>query len=424
MIEPAIELKNVFKRFRRGYHITTLAEIVLNAPKHLFQKRKDGLTEKEFWALQDIDLTVAKGETLGIIGHNGAGKSTILKLLFNILRPDRGSVKINGRVGGLIELGAGFHSYLTARENVFINGAILGMNRSEIKERFDAIVEFSELREFLDMPVKNFSSGMHARLAFSIAAHAKPDVLLVDEVLAVGDLAFQNKCYDWLGRMRRDGTTVVMVSHNMFSIAGADRVMHLNAGKCVETGEPRPVIDRYLESAKQKSAESHARVTINGADGKPKAEITKLEVLDTSDKPATDINAGDSLRFRFHYNFAEEIENPILSLTLIPDDARYPLTSSLYVMSVFSADLLGSSVKGKGVAEVVVSDIHIPVGMYRIKTYIFERFSTSTIFMEDGAGALEMHFSEHADGRSLMSVKQEWSMPDAVVAPDQEQTKG
>lgn len=413
MTEPAIELKGVCKRFRKGYHVSTLAEIILSAPKRLLSGRKTGLTDKEFWALKNIDLTVAKGETLGIIGHNGAGKSTMLKLLFNILRPDRGTLTMHGRVGGLIELGAGFHPYLTGRENVFINGAILGMKRKDIRKAYDAIVDFSELAEFMEMPVKNYSSGMYARLAFSIAAHAKPDVLLVDEVLAVGDLAFQNKCYDWLGRMRREGTTVVMVSHNMFSIAGADRVMHLSGGECVETGEPRAVIDHYLESSKKRSADVNERATVEGPDGQPRALISKLEVLDESGQPVTEINAGDSLRMRFHYDFSDAIDQPILSLTFIPDDARYPLVASLYVLNVFSADLLGNSVKGSGIVEVAVKDIHVPVGMYRLKTYVFERFSTSTVFMEDGAGTIEMLFSENSDGRSIMNVQQDWKHLDS-----------
>jgi ABC-type polysaccharide/polyol phosphate transport system ATPase subunit len=203
----------------------------------------------EFWALRGVSFTLNPGDMLGVIGPNGAGKSSILKLLFKIFRPDRGTVRVNGRVTGLIELGAGFHPMLSGRENVFINGAVLGMRQRELRAKYDQIVEFAELQEFMEMPVKNYSSGMYARLAFSIAAHAEPDLLLVDEVLAVGDESFQRKCYDWVAQMRKRGCAVVLVSHNLAVVEPASHCLYLKRGIIEASGEASGVIARYQQDA-------------------------------------------------------------------------------------------------------------------------------------------------------------------------------
>jgi lipopolysaccharide transport system ATP-binding protein len=249
MTAPRAEFRDVWKRLRRVGSAVTFAELLYDLPRRLVTRRSaDGLLAREFWALRDTSFTLQPGEMLGIVGPNGAGKSTILKLLFKIFRPDRGSVTINGRITGLIELGAGFHPMLTGRENVFINGAILGLKQKEIRACYDQIVEFAELAEFMDMPVKNYSSGMYARLAFSIAAHARPDLLLVDEVLAVGDEPFQQKCYAWVADMRRKGCAVVLVSHNLDVIRPASRCIYLDKGRIIRAGDTDDVIAAYRAS--------------------------------------------------------------------------------------------------------------------------------------------------------------------------------
>lgn len=200
-----------------------------------------------FWALRDVDFAVAHGEALGIIGRNGAGKSTLLKILSRITEPSEGEVRISGRVGALLEVGTGFHPELTGRENVALNAAILGMRRAEIAEKFEAIVEFAGLERFMDTPVKRYSSGMQTRLAFAVAAHMEPEILIVDEVLAVGDAEFQKKCLGRMGETARSGRTVLFVSHNMAAVESlCDRAIWLDGGRAIADGAPADVISQYL----------------------------------------------------------------------------------------------------------------------------------------------------------------------------------
>jgi lipopolysaccharide transport system ATP-binding protein len=226
---PAIQFDHVWKKFFRGERHDSLRDLVPALARRMFRPRPvDALDEQEFWVLEDVSFEVAPGEALGIIGPNGAGKSTTLKLLTKILKPTKGSCRVTGRTGALIEVAAGFHPDLTGRENVYLQGAILGMKRQEIARTFDAIVDFAGIEEFIDTPVKRYSSGMNARLGFSIAAHVNPEVLLIDEVLAVGDFAFQQKCYARLAEFRRNGVAIAFVSHNLQAITSlCDRVLLL-----------------------------------------------------------------------------------------------------------------------------------------------------------------------------------------------------
>ncbi|HUQ87447.1 MAG TPA: ABC transporter ATP-binding protein, partial [Vicinamibacterales bacterium] len=207
MSEPAVVFDRVWKKFRRGERHDSLRDAITAAVKRPFTKRRatDALDEQEFWALRDVSFELEPGEALGIIGPNGAGKSTSLKLLTKILKPTSGHCYTRGRVGALIEISAGFHPDLTGRENLYLQGAILGMSRQEVSRKLDAIIDFAGIADFIDTPVKRYSSGMNARLGFAVAAHVDPDVLLIDEVLAVGDFAFQQKCYERLAEFRRQG---------------------------------------------------------------------------------------------------------------------------------------------------------------------------------------------------------------------------
>lgn len=232
MTETLVQANNVGKKYckslKRGlrYGVADISRSFFGLAKNTEHLRPD-----EFWSLQDINFQVRRGECLGLIGPNGTGKSTLLKILNGIIHPDKGSVTITGRVGALIEVGAGFHPILTGRENIFINGSILGFSRTEIERRFDAIVEFSELQDFIDMPVKHYSSGMYVRLGFAIAAQMEPDVLLIDEILAVGDAGFRSKCYNAIASLR-ERCAIIFVSHSMSAIGRmSDRVMLLDQGR-------------------------------------------------------------------------------------------------------------------------------------------------------------------------------------------------
>src|SRR5215475_5329328 len=245
--DTVLDVQRVFKKFRRGELYDSLRDLVPAVTRRLV--RREGIRQsgrREFWALEDVSFSVRRGEAFGIIGANGAGKSTILKLLTGIMRPTKGSISVKGRISALIEVSAGFHQDLTGRENIYLNGAILGMTRDEIRRRFDAIVAFSGLEEFIDTPVKRYSSGMYARLGFSVAAHVDPDVLLVDEVLSVGDYLFQRKCMERMQTVIGSGATVIFVSHNLREVANlCQRSLLLERGQVRAIGPTADVIREY-----------------------------------------------------------------------------------------------------------------------------------------------------------------------------------
>ncbi|MBQ2822322.1 MAG: ABC transporter ATP-binding protein [Thermoguttaceae bacterium] len=249
----ALELNHVWKKFHRGEFNDCLRDAIPAFFKSIagFGPSRSELSAKDFWALSDIDFKVEEGERLGIIGHNGAGKSTLLKVLSQIIAPNRGSMKVHGRLRALIEVGAGFHGDLTGRENIYLNGAILGMTRQEIDRNFDSIVDFSGVEAFLDTPVKRYSSGMAARLGFAVAAHLDPDILIVDEVLSVGDSQFQKKCLGKMKDVANTGRTVLFVSHNMAAVRQlCSRAILLKKGELIDDGTPDDVIGRYLNNFK------------------------------------------------------------------------------------------------------------------------------------------------------------------------------
>jgi lipopolysaccharide transport system ATP-binding protein len=251
MSDFALRMNHVFKRFRRGQQHDSLRDLIPSLVKKAVRKdRERALAPQEFWVLNDIAFEVKKGETLGIIGHNGAGKSTMLKHLSGIMVPTRGSIEVNGRLSALIEVGAGFHPDLTGRENVFLNGVILGMTRAEVRRKFDEIVDFAGLEEFIDTPVKRYSSGMFARLGFSVAAHLEPDILVIDEVLSVGDFTFQRKGIEKMRAIAKGGATVIFVSHNLQAVAEfCQRGILLERGRIIVDGPTDQVIRRYLDTA-------------------------------------------------------------------------------------------------------------------------------------------------------------------------------
>jgi lipopolysaccharide transport system ATP-binding protein len=253
MSEAAVTFDRVWKKFRRGERHDSLRDAISAMAKRPFtRKRADALEGQEFWALRDVSFEVKPGEALGVIGPNGAGKSTTLKLLTKILKPTMGHCKVRGRVSALIEIGAGFHPDLTGRENLYLQGAILGMSRQEVTRKMDAIVDFAGIPDFIDTPVKRYSSGMNARLGFAIAAHVDPDVLLIDEVLAVGDFVFQQKCYDRLAQFRRAGAAIVFVSHSMQAIVSlCDRAIMLRPGRDAVIGPVSDVAALYASPGAQ-----------------------------------------------------------------------------------------------------------------------------------------------------------------------------
>jgi ABC-type multidrug transport system ATPase subunit len=325
------------------------------------------------------------------------------------LREDKGRVNLSGRVGGLIELGAGFHSYLSGRENVFINGAILGMRQREIRAKYDSIVEFAGLSEFMDMQVKNYSSGMYARLAFAVAAHAQPDILLVDEVLAVGDNAFQMKCYEWMGEQRKKGTTIVLVSHAMTVVSTADRCLYLRSGEQRRIGPSREVCDQYqaelLADPVKAAGEIH--------EGERGLRIERVQMFDKDGRELEAIEHESDVRVRIHYNCAQPLAWPVFEFGLFHDDPRYPVhIPSHYLFSAFSGDAFKDlTISGKGFVDVALESVRLPVGRYRLKVILFERAYTHPLFVWDGIARIEARRPAWSDGRALIDCRQSWSAP-------------
>jgi lipopolysaccharide transport system ATP-binding protein len=268
-------------------------------------------SDSVIWALKDVSLEVQRGEVIGIIGRNGAGKSTLLKIFSRITKPTSGRAVIHGRVGSLLEVGTGFHLELTGRENIYLNGTILGMKRSEIECQFDAIVEFAEIGPFLDTPVKYYSSGMHVRLAFAVAAHLETDILLVDEVLAVGDAAFQKKCLGKMDDVSKQGRTILFVSHNMPTVqAFCQTVYLLQRGNIKASGKPEAVISQYLSEGMQvEAAETDLHEHVGRSHSQEKA-LLRAWLLDGQGRPTNTFQMGEPLTICFEFECSRKISNP------------------------------------------------------------------------------------------------------------------
>lgn len=321
MSEPVINFEHVYKKFAKGEHHATLRDFIPAALSRIWSRRREagGLGADEFWAVNDVSFSLKKGEALGIIGPNGSGKSTILKLLSGILRPERGRYSVKGRMSALIEVGAGFHPDLTGRENIYLNGAILGMTRKEIASRFSRIVEFAGVEEFIDTPLKRYSSGMAVRLGFAVSAFVEPEVLLVDEVLAVGDAEFRNRCQNRMEQMRRGGVTMILVSHNLNEVRNlCERTLMLFKGQTVMEGPSQKVLEKYHQTVCEKISVDQER---DGAgEGKKLSgavELARAELLDAEGIAAETFATGSSMTLRIHYNARRRIERPRVEVEMI-----------------------------------------------------------------------------------------------------------
>ncbi|MEO5955281.1 MAG: ABC transporter ATP-binding protein [Nitrospiraceae bacterium] len=307
----SVLVENVSKQFRLGKaeQFGMLREALVNGIKRLFL----GETRNEdiLWALNDISLEIKVGEVVGLIGRNGAGKSTLLKVLSKISYPSSGRVTVNGRVASLLEVGTGFHEELTGRENVYLNGSILGMKKKEVEAKFDAIVDFAGVERFIDTPIKRYSTGMRLRLGFAVAAHLDPEVLLVDEVLAVGDAGFQKKCLDTMEDLRSGGRTVVFVSHNMAAVENlCTRCVWIDGGRVREDGDPRAVIQSYMATfadVQQATSDLSANTQRHGSG---EARFTRIELLSKERLSQPVTHSGDSLLVRLHYDAKTTLLHP------------------------------------------------------------------------------------------------------------------
>ena len=371
--ETIISVKNIGKKYKithqQGGYVALrdiLANVLKSPFKFLKQKTKEvaGIAKKEeFWALRDINFEVKKGEVIGIIGHNGAGKSTLLKILSQITPPTEGEITINGRVGSLLEVGTGFHGELSGRENIFMNGAILGMKKKEIVRKFNDIVTFAGIEKFLDTPVKYYSSGMYVRLAFSVAAHLDPDILIIDEVLAVGDAEFQKKC---LGKMdditKKEGRTILFVSHNLDAVEQlCSRSVLIEKGSVKAVGPTRNIIDEYLRSDKA------SKPTIEiPRDTSKNIQITKLSLLSEKTE-TTEVSINQPFLLRIEFMVEKETEPLNFGISI--------LNNQEILLNSYESDYIGgfkTYKPGKCVKEIKFPEYMFNVGSYQINTFIHQ----------------------------------------------------
>jgi lipopolysaccharide transport system ATP-binding protein len=315
MSDVSLRMAHIYKKFRRGESYDSLRDLIPALTGKLFRTQELSMRDKrEFWALEDVSFEVHRGEAFGIVGHNGAGKSTLLKLLSRIMKPTSGTFEVVGRLSALIEVTAGFHPDLTGRENIFLNGAILGMGRREIEAKFDEIVEFSGLSEFIDTPVKRYSSGMNARLGFSVASHVNPEVLIVDEVLSVGDNVFQQACMERMHSVIEAGATVVFVSHNLKALSElCQRALLLEHGKVVTIGRTDEVLRHYLSDSLKPPS---------NATNKP-VHISQVKVRGQSGEQST-FESGDTAWVDIEVTAKDPVEKLAIVIWLA-DEARYEI---------------------------------------------------------------------------------------------------
>ena len=319
-----------------------------------------------FWALKDVSFEVKRGEVLGIVGHNGAGKSTLLKILSRITQPTTGTADIYGRVSSLLEVGTGFHSELSGRENIYLNAAMLGMRRGEVRRKFDEIVAFSGVEAFIDTPVKRYSSGMYVRLAFAVAAHLEPEILIVDEVLAVGDASFQQKCLGKMEEVSRSGRTVLIVSHNMTVIEGlCERAILLEKGRVAKIGNTHEVVEGYADAIRGLAGTAiEAR---HDREGLGEILLTRIEVMDTQRHPVAAAITGRDVVIRMYYRCAagKEFLNCRVSISVNGRKAQ-----DLFVLSTDIVDPKPLTLRGEGYVDFILPELPLTGGAYFFQSYI------------------------------------------------------
>ena len=385
MTAPAVVADGVSKVYRRFLH------------QHQFRTLKSALLtgslitdlrpDETFTALDGVSFEVPRGTTFGVIGENGSGKSTLLKLLAGITKPTRGALRVAGRISALIELGAGFHPEISGRENVAINGIMLGLTRREVDERFDEIVDFAELREFIDAPVKTYSSGMYMRLGFSVAIHVDPDVLLIDEVLAVGDESFTRKCLDKIGEFRRRGRTIVLVTHSLGLVEKmCDEALWLRHGRQAGIGDPKRVVDAYLTyvagGEEALLARDQAPAPVAEAETKPEGyregrwgsrdvEITRVRLLDDRDQERHVFASGEGVTLRLDVEARAEVEDFVFGVGIFTADGV-----SVYGTNTHIEDYVPRRAAGRGEVSLELSDLRLVEGTYLLDVAVHRRDGT------------------------------------------------
>ena len=359
-----------------------------------------------FWALKDVSFEIAQGETVGIIGPNGAGKSTALKLISRIIEPTSGRIEVNGRVGALLELGAGFHPDLTGRENIYLNGSILGLNRAQIRRKLDDIVAFAELERFIDVPVKHYSSGMYVRLGFSVAVHTDPEVLLVDEVLAVGDASFQRKCLERIDRMRSAGVTILLVSHSPENVrATCSRAIWLDGGRLIDDGSTESVVARYLTHTwDSEEGKLKPRTESNRRWGSGEVQIVNVRLLDGNSRERQQFHLGEPLTVEIHYCAEKRVERPVFGLAVHRNDGTH-ITGPNTQFAGYEIP----HVEGEGIIQYTVHSLPLLEGSYSVSVAAHNWEDTKTFDYHDQLYPFRVLASE-GEQYGIITLEGEWQL--------------
>jgi lipopolysaccharide transport system ATP-binding protein len=406
---PVITVENLSKRYiighKRQERYSALRDVMADAVKRGFRKllpHSSGgnadSTREEFWALKDVSFEINQGDRVGIIGRNGAGKSTLLKVLSRITEPTSGRIKLNGRVASLLEVGTGFHPELTGRENIFLNGAILGMRKEEIKIKFDEIVAFAEVERFLDTPVKHYSSGMYVRLAFAVAAHLEPEILVVDEVLAVGDAKFQEKCLNKMGEIANQGLTVLFVSHNMSAIINlCNKGIMLESGKVKYSGNANNAVAEYREMIKVGSSVDLESFNIGRRGHQLFAKFIAMKVVDQKGNERDMVAMGESISVRLTISIKENLRHPRIGIMI-----RNSMNVLIHDITSAFDGLLVDFQPGIYTLEVTVPEIRLYPGRYTFGPWIQQQVGVaSDDYIEAALGieVLDNRLIGHSDAK-------------------------
>ena len=399
--EPAIVVDSVSKRFR----------MFRDRPTNLKEKvthRTRSSRAEDFWALRDVSLEIPRGSTYGLIGHNGSGKSTLLKLIAGIHRPTSGTITANGRVSAMLELGAGFHPELSGRENVYLNGSILGLTRRQINAAMDQIIEFSGIGDFIDVPVKVYSSGMYVRLGFSIAANLDPELLIIDEIVAVGDEEFQRRCFDRLYELRRKGTTIVFVSHSLALIQTlCDRAAWLEHGHLRAEGPAFEVIDQYVQEVNRAESDRLAKEGSEDADrhrGSGEMVIRRVEFLDEGGVPRPVAVAGRPMTVRMHYDVLEPVTEPVFGLAFHHESGVH-----LSGPNSQAGGTVAGLVEGPGHVDYRFDRLPLNPGIYVVTAGIVDSSQTHVFDYRDQAFELRVQPGPGPDVPGLVRLDGHWS---------------
>lgn len=400
-----IELENVSKKFSQSlrrsmlYGAQDLTRSMMGIDYDTGKLRKG-----EFWSLNDVSLNVKEGDSIGVVGRNGSGKTTLLRMINGIFPPDKGKLTIRGKIGALIAVGAGFHPHMTGRENIYLNGTILGMTRTEIDKKFEEIIDFADIGEFIDSPVSTYSSGMTVRLGFAIAINSSPDILLADEILAVGDLPFALKCYRKISEYRERGGTIVLVSHNIQVIRNScNEVMWLDKGSVRAFGPSGQVCDQFEQEMLEVASDQSGDGIVIHND--PAVQITAAEFLNSSDQPASSFEQGDDFKLRIRYKTTRVVEKPVFTVS-ITNPENIQIISNYTKFDNYPIE----KILGEGYIDFMISSIQLKPSTYTVSLTLTEK--------NDVSNNLEWHdrayrFAVRSIGHTsygLINPKPKWNL--------------